>query len=142
MAVHVRMAAADDIAAMHAIRLGVTANQLSDPSRLTELDYLPYIDGRGETWVALVDGRLAGFAALDCQDQSIWALFVDPAFEGQGLGKQLMARLVESARTAKMRSLSLDTTPGTRAETFYLLRGWRKAGTASNGECRLILALD
>jgi GNAT superfamily N-acetyltransferase len=136
-----RRACADDIPAMHTIRLQVSENRLSDPSLLTESDYLPFIDKQGETWVALIADQIAGFAAIDLTDQSVWALFVDPSHEGRGLGKQLMTSLIERARELGFSSLRLVTTPGTRAEAFYLRGGWEQVGIEANGECRLALAL-
>jgi GNAT superfamily N-acetyltransferase len=136
-----RRSAAADVADLHRIRLSVRENRLTDPSRLGEADYIPFIDGHGETWHAMVEGQIAGFAALDHHDKSVWALFVDPAFEGSGLGKLLLTKLVDQARAAAIPTLSLVTTPGTRAETFYLRNGWQADGLTESGECRLILNL-
>lgn len=116
-------------------------NRLTDPSRLTEDHYRPYLADRGETWRASIDGQIAGFGTMDYEDCSIWALFVDPAFEGLGLGKLLLAKLVERARDNQMHKISLVTTPGTRAEAFYLRFGWYPVGVTEDGECRLVLGL-
>ena len=131
-----------DISAMHQIRCAVKENRLTDPSRLGEVDYIPFIAERGETWHAIVDGRIAGFGALDHRENSVWALFVDPSCEGIGLGKLLLSKLVAQARSAGMPSLALVTTPGTRAEAFYLRNGWQADGLTEDGECRLVMTLD
>lgn len=131
-----------DIPALHRIRLSVRENRLTDPSRLTEADYRPYIKGRGETWQAMIGEEIAGFAALDHTDRSIWALFVDPAFEGNGHGKRLMAKLIDQARALNLPDISLVTSLGTRAENFYRHSGWQADGLTDNGECRLTLKLD
>lgn len=130
-----------DIPEMHRIRLSVRENRVSDPARLTEADYRPFIADQGETWHARIDGKIAGFGTLDESDQSIWALFVHPDFEGMGLGKLLLAKLVDRARESQMGTINLVTTPGTRAEAFYLRCGWEPAGVAESGECRLALNL-
>lgn len=131
-----------DIAALHRIRLSVQENRLTDPSKLGEADYIPFITMRGETWHATVEGQIAGFAALDHREKSVWALFVDPAFEGIGLGKLLLTKLVDQARAAGISSLSLVTTPGTRAEAFYLRNGWQDVGLTNDGERRLVMNLN
>jgi len=130
-----------DIPEMHRIRLSVRENRVTDPARLTEADYRQFIADRGETWHAKIDGRIAGFGTLDHTDESIWALFVDPAFEGIGLGKLLLGKLVDQARNRQMPNVALVTTPGTRAEAFYLRSGWTAQGLTDSGECRLSLAL-
>lgn len=130
-----------NIPALHRIRLSVRENRLNDPARLTETAYYPFIAAQGETWHAEVEGRIAGFGTLDHEGQSIWALFVDPRFEGIGLGKLLLSKLIEQARVQQMPSISLVTTPGTRAEAFYIRCGWQADGLTESGECRLTLTL-
>ncbi len=66
---------------MHRIRLAVRENRLSDPDRISENDYLPFVNA-GSAWVALTELGLVGFAALVAGEASVWALFVDPEAEG------------------------------------------------------------
>jgi ribosomal protein S18 acetylase RimI-like enzyme len=40
-------------------------------------------------WVE--DGQGQGFSAGDPCDGTIWTLFVDPAFQGRGIGRTLLA---------------------------------------------------
>lgn len=140
MSVRIRLAGPADVAAMHRIRMSVRENRLSDPGRVTEQSYLLHL--RDESaWVAETDGRVVGFAALDAGERSVWALFVDPAAEGSGVGSALHARMVGWARSRGLDGLSLTTSPGTRAEAFYLAKGWQRAGRTADGELRLELAL-
>ncbi len=129
----IRSACAADIAAMHALRLRVAENALSDPRQVTEQSYLSYLD-RGAAWVAETERGLAGFAVLDVAEASVWALFVAPEAEGMGVGQALHARLIEEAIGRGLRRLSLSTAPGTRAERFYSESGWTRAGTTRTGE--------
>src|SRR5262245_4869502 len=79
--------------------------------------------GRLETIAAEVDGRLAAVAQLDPADGSLRALFVDDAFQGQGLGRALLAAVEARARAAGCSRLggamSLNAVP------FYTLAGFR-----------------
>lgn len=140
MSFRVRMALAADVPAMHRIRMAVVENRLSEPGRVTEESYLPYVR-EGSAWIAERGGEAVGFAIVDTAARSVWALFVDPAAEGSGVGTALHARMLSRARSLGFASLALTTSPGTRAETFYLAKGWKPAGGGPGGELRLELVL-
>jgi GNAT superfamily N-acetyltransferase len=129
----IRSARSADIEAMHALRLRVRENSLSDPGRVTEESYGPYV-AAGSAWLAETERGLGGFAVLDPAGASVWALFVAPEAEGRGIGGALLDRLLAEARARGLRRLSLQTDPGTRAERFYTAAGWTKAGTSTTGE--------
>ncbi len=136
-----RLATESDIPEMHKIRMSVDENRLSDPLALTYADYAPYIAKRGESWIVESDTGIAGFGSIDWRDTSIWALFVAPQMEGRGIGQTLFTRLIERACEMGLSKISLTTTPGTRAEAFYLRRGWEAVAIEDNGEVRMILDL-
>jgi GNAT superfamily N-acetyltransferase len=77
---------------------------------------------------------IKGLSAGDPRDGSIWALFIDPAFEGQGIGQALIAAACKSVTAAGHCVAKLSTEPGTRAERFYLRNGWRANGYTDRGE--------
>jgi GNAT superfamily N-acetyltransferase len=133
-----RLATADDIPAMHRVRVAVRENRLSDPSRITSSDYAAAMNQLGRTWVIEVDGEIAAFAS-GYLDGSIWALFVHPDHEGHGYGRTLHATMVEWLWSLGHTRLWLTTSPGTRAERFYLAQGWRPCGLEPNGDLRLEL---
>ena len=141
MTLRIRVADAADVAALHRIRLGVRENRLSSPEQVTEASYLPYI-AEGSAWVAETESGLAGFAILDRETSSIWALFVDPRSEGLGVGRALHRHLLDWAREQGLRKLWLNTSKGTRAELFYRRAGWVSAGLTAIGEVRLEIILD
>jgi GNAT superfamily N-acetyltransferase len=117
---------------MHALRLRVRENRLSDPGRVAEDSYGPYLD-REAAWVAETESGLAGFAVLDAESGTVWALFVAPEAEGLGIGRALHARLLQGAAEHGLIRLSLSTAPGTRAERFYGEAGWTRVGRAADG---------
>jgi GNAT superfamily N-acetyltransferase len=129
----IRAAATSDVPAMHAVRSKVRENRLSDPGRVTEASYLPYI-AAGSAWVAETDAGIPGFAALSASDETVWALFVDPEAEGVGIGRALHDHMLEWAREQGIRRLSLGTQEGSRAAHFYERAGWTRAGITPDGE--------
>ena len=140
MDLSIRLARSGDVSGMHRIRMAVAENRLSESSGVTEQAYLRYV--REETaWVAEEARRLVGFAIIDSGDGSIWALFVDPASEGRGIGSALHAQMLGWAEASGLRRLTLTTSSGTRAESFYLARSWRVTGRTGSGEAMLELAL-
>jgi GNAT superfamily N-acetyltransferase len=122
-----------DIPRIVEIRSAVRENRLSDPSRVTTADLLWQI---AHSPIHLWDERcvIKGFSAGDPRDGSIFALFVDPAFEGLGIGQALILAACRSLAAAGHRVAKLSTDPATRAERFYLRNGWRAKGLDARGE--------
>lgn len=137
-----REATIDDIPAMHRIRLVVRENRLRDTSWLTPEVYEACLKptGTANTWVAEVDGDIAGFATARSPEADVWALFVDPAHEGQGIGRALLDRAVAWLFERGADEVVLATGPGTRADAFYREAGWRRGETLDNGDVRYRLA--
>lgn len=132
----IRAAAVTDIPDMHAIRLAVRENQLSDSGGVGQGSYVPFVKA-GSAWVAVAGGRIVGFAVLDVGRASVWALFVDPDAEGLGVGRALHAEMIKAASVRGIASLTLTTSPGTRAERFYRASGWSVVGSTESGELRM-----
>src|SRR5687768_12234968 len=84
-----REATSADIPQMQVIRNAVKENVLSDPRLVTDRDYQKFVAVKGSSWVCETNNQLVGFAVADLPENNVWALFVDPAFEGKGIGKQL-----------------------------------------------------
>jgi GNAT superfamily N-acetyltransferase len=123
---------------MHRVRMSVRENRLVS-TQLTEADYVDFIESRGQGWVIEVEGSIVAFAVGDASAASIWALFVDPSFEGRGFGRQLHDAMVSWLWQQGHERLWLTTDPQTRARRFYEAAGWRPSGPASHGEIRLEL---
>lgn len=137
-----REATAADIPHMHRIRLSVRENPLSDPSWLTPEVYAACLRpaGTANTWVAEMDGTVAGFATARVAEGDLWALFVDPAHEGHGIGRALLDRAVAWLFEQGLDEVVLATGPGTRADDLYRRAGWRRGETLDNGDVRYRLA--
>lgn len=135
---NLREAVKADIPGMQRVRSAVRENILSDPTRVTEADYMAALDELGRTWVVEADGEIAAFAVA-YRTGSIWALFVHPDHEGRGYGKALLTTVVNWLWSLGLTRLWLITDPGTRAEQFYISQGWQSCGSVSSGEVRLEL---
>ena len=127
---HFRRARPADIAAMTAIRLGVTENVLSDPGKVTRQMYEDYLHRLGRGWVCLRGRKIVGFSYASKADASIWALFIQPGHEGLGIGRKLLALAVDWLFALGHGAVTLTTGRGTRAEGFYAASGWVREGDA------------
>lgn len=134
----VREAAADDIPAMHAIRLRVRENQLSDPSVVTEKDYHDFMVRDTKSWLCEMDGVIAGFVMVDVEKHNLWALFVAPEHECNGIGRCVHDTML-TWYFARADHLRLSTAPNTRAEAFYRKAGYGPQGSTASGEVILEL---
>ncbi|MFC4933466.1 GNAT family N-acetyltransferase [Massilia sp. GCM10023247] len=121
-----RRAVHADIPAMSRIRLSVTENMLSDPGRVTAAMYEDYLEAAGRGWVAESGGEIVAFCYAARADGSIWALFVRPGNEGQGLGKRLLGLAVDWIAELGHASARLETGAHTRADRFYAMQGWQR----------------
>ena len=123
-----REALVTDIQQMQVVRHLVKENTLSDPTLVTDADCEEYITVRGKGWVCELSGRIVGFAIADLKDHNIWALFIDPEFEKQGIGKQLHDTMLDWYFAQTKQPVWLGTAPNTRAEGFYRKAGWQETG--------------
>ena len=133
-----RQASVHDIPAMSRIRLSVNENRLRDPTRITPQMYADFLEKDGRGWVALVDGEIVAFSYANRIDGSIWALFVDPRFEGQGLGKQLLSLATDWLFSLGFRRVTLSTGTHTRAAQFYIRLGWLLASSSAGDSVFLL----
>ncbi len=129
-----RRAVPDDVPAMSALRLSVKENKLSDPMKVTDQMYLDFLERDGRGWVCEDDRGLAAFAYANRLDSTVWALFVDPRSEGFGIGSRLLQSVTEWLFEQGNDRITLTTSSGTRADGFYLARGWRRDGPDASGD--------
>lgn len=132
----IREATVADIKRIQVVRHLVKENVLSDPSLVTDADCEEYITQRGKGWVSEVDGLVVGFAIADLKDNSIWALFLQPEYEGKGIGRKLHDKMLGWYFSNSNETVWLTTSPNTRASMFYRKAGWKEVGVKSNGEIK------
>lgn len=92
-------------------------------------------------WLAEDAGQEIGFSMADRRDSQIFALFVLPEHEGKGVGTSLLTRATDWLEYQGKREAWLTTGLGTRADRFYVARGWTAAGFGEPGERMYRLSL-
>lgn len=124
----IREATVNDIKQIQIVRNLVTENTLSDPSLVTDEDCKEFITMRGKGWVCEIKNEIVGFSIADIKDNNIWALFLKPEFEKQGIGKKLHNIMLDWYFKQTRNTVWLGTSPNTRAEKFYKKLGWTEIG--------------
>ena len=114
-----------------------------------ELQNLPgkYAAPGGRLYLAEVDGMIAGCIALRPLEQSICEmkrLFVKERFRGMKIGKLLIERLIEDARTIGYKAMRLDTfaTRMEKAVQLYESYGFREIPAYYNNPNDGVLFLE
>jgi GNAT superfamily N-acetyltransferase len=131
-----REAIPDDIPQIQIVRNAVKENVLSNSKLITNDDCADYLLNRGNGWVCELDGKIVGFAIADLADNNIWALFVDPVYEKQGIGRRLHDIMLDWYFFQGKNNVWLGTSPNTRAASFYKKAGWVEADIHGKGEIR------
>lgn len=137
-----REAKIEDIKQILIVRNSVTENTLSNPDLVTEADCVEYITVRGKGWVCEIDNTIVGFAIADLKGNNIWALFLDPKFERQGIGRLLHKTMLDWYFAQTKEKVWLGTAFNTRAENFYRKAGWTEVGTHGTKEIKFEMTYD
>ncbi len=130
-----------DLPAITIIRTSVLENHLSVDEMaargITEAGIAAEMaTGNLRGWVALVGGVPAAFSYARRAESTIFAMFVQPGFEGLGLGRRLMAASEDwlFAQGVKDIWLTTDENPAIRAHGFYQRLGWVTDWAVEAGE--------
>lgn len=135
-----RAATPADVAAMFHVRTSVRENALS-ADELGRLGVTPASIARAIAqapcaWVATRGGEIVGFSMVDLADACLFAAFVLPAHEGQGIGRALI-RAAEEALFARHPVAWLETAATSRAARLYRQLGWGGEVAVGDGDIRL-----
>jgi GNAT superfamily N-acetyltransferase len=132
----------EDIPQIQIVRHSVKENVLSNPALVTDHDCKEYITIRGKGWICEINDQVVAFAIADLVDHNIWALFVHPDHAGKGIGKHLHTIMLDWYFTQTQKNVWLSTAPGTKAETFYRMNGWKEVGITKSGEVKFEMGRD
>ena len=138
----------DDMEALFDILSRTRDNPIAR-ERLAQMGVTPASLGEGlETrtlcgWVSVCDKGVIGFCIGNTETGEVLVLALLPDYEGRGIGKHLLGRVVEALFDKGHNSLWLkaDSNSEVRAHGFYRYLGWRPTGQVSeNGDERLELS--
>lgn len=137
-----REAEINDIKQIQFIRNAVKENRLSDPALVPDKDVEEYMTKRGKGWVCEADDIVVGFAIVDLIANNVWALFLNPEFEAMGIGKKLHQIMMDWYFVQTNEKIWLSTEPGSRAEKFYRMQGWKEVGVHGKGEIKFEMSFE
>ncbi len=128
-----RAATHADLPRIHEVRHGTAENRLADPALVTDDEVGWYLD-HAIFLVSEDANGIQGFTCVNHQTGYVWALFVIDGAQGRGHGTALLGAAMNRLREAGHRQAFLTTGRGTRAEAFYLGKGWQPTGVNRHGE--------
>ncbi len=139
MTIIIRDAAERDIPEIFEVRTSVRENHLSTEQMaeigITHQTILEAIHKEPCIWVALKDNQIVGFSMVDAAEACLFAAFVRPEHEGQGIGRLLVER-AEARLFETSQSIWLHTDGSSRAAGFYEKLGWKRTSLWQDGEFR------
>lgn len=138
----IRPAELDDIKQIQLVRNSVTENTLSNPNLVTDEDCAEFITKRGKGWICEIDNEIIGFSIVDLKDKNVWALFLRPEFERQGIGRKLHDIMLDWYFEQTKATIWLGTSPKTRAEKFYQKAGWTEIGIHGKDEIKFEMTYE
>ncbi len=137
-----REATIADIPQIQIVRNSVKENILSNPSVVTDDDCKIYLTQKGKGWVCVTENNIVAFAIVDVKNKNIWALFVHPAFENKGIGKELHDIMMNWFFGQTKETVWLSTASNTRAEKFYHKSGWNEVGVYGKREIKFEMSFE
>ncbi len=138
----IRVAEIEDIKQIQIVRNSVRENILSNPDLVTDKDCEEFISVRGKGWVCEINNEIVGFSIVDLKDKNIWALFLKPEFEKQGIGRKLHDTMLDWYFEQTTDNVWLGTSPNTRAEIFYRKAGWAEIGKHGKNEIKFEMTFE
>jgi ribosomal protein S18 acetylase RimI-like enzyme len=119
-----------DVPALFDVRVSTRENALSREELtgmgITEPSVTAMLKATHRGYLCEVDSRVVGFAMVNLSNGEMWVIAVLPAYEQQGVGTGLLARVEDVLWTAGWDEiwLTTDVDPSLRAYGFYRKQGW------------------
>jgi GNAT superfamily N-acetyltransferase len=140
IAVAFREAGAADMPGISRVRASVGENLLTseqlEQRGITNASVAASFLTDAKGWVAAHQDEIVAFSIANKKEESIFALFVLPAYEGHGIGSRLLDLALQWLWDSGAERAWLTTAPGSRAARFYERQGWRQIGADPSGDVR------
>ncbi|MBE9183023.1 GNAT family N-acetyltransferase [Oculatella sp. LEGE 06141] len=140
----IREARPEDVETLFMIRTSVAENYQSRED-LADLGVTPatvieMLQTDCRAWIAESNGEPAGFSMANATKKTIFAMFVLPAFECRGIGRQLMQRSERWLWSQGAEQIWLLTSNDSeiRAYGFYRHLGWIPTSVLSDGQVKFV----
>ena len=131
----IRLMTAPDISEIMRIRMSVRENHMGVEEMaaigITPQSIEEMIKANPCAFVAQLNGSILGFAIADIVGAELFALFIEPRFEGMGAGSKLLTT-AEEYLFSKHNIIRLTTAAQTRAELFYRHHGYVECSRERN----------
>ena len=137
-----REAVVADVPQIMIVRNSVKENTLVNPELVSDEDCIEFITERGKGWVCEVEGVVVGFSIIDMKEHNVWALFIHPDHEKQGIGRVLHDTMMEWYFEQTSTTAWLGTDPATRAAEFYRRSGWVEVGKYGADEIKFEMTAE
>lgn len=144
----IRIANITDVTELFRVRLSVNENKAT-MAALAKYGVTPeslpgMLLDKGRGWVAEIDGIIRAFAMADASKSTVYALFIEPDFERQGIGRKLMEEVEEWLTEMGCEQIWLETDRNSRvrANGFYRHLGWTESNIQPDGQARFIKQLN
>lgn len=139
MTITIRVAAEADIPAIFEVRTSVRDNHLSVEQMaemgITHETIRQALREEPCIWVAVEGDHIVGFSIGDAANACVFAAFVRPEWEAQGIGRRLMER-AEEFLFERHSSIWLHTDGSSPAARFYERLGWKRTQDVENRDAR------
>ncbi|AHG19535.2 hypothetical protein Z042_07850 [Chania multitudinisentens RB-25] len=140
----IRIADIADVAEMFRVRLSVNENKatMADLAKygVTPESLPKMLLNNGRGWVVEIDGVIRAFAMADADKSTVFALFIEPGYERQGIGRKLMNEAEKWLTEMGCIQIWLETdrNPQVRANGFYRHIGWTESNIQPDGQVKFI----
>jgi GNAT superfamily N-acetyltransferase len=141
-----RQMAAEDIPAIFSVRTStvenaITMERLESEYAITARSLADSMARDVKGWVCHDSGTIVAFAMGNVSNAEVLVVAVRPEYEGNGIGKIVLARVRDWLFSAGHDEIWLLTTPDPRlrAYGFYRSLGWQSTGRILRGDEILVL---
>jgi GNAT superfamily N-acetyltransferase len=141
---NIRVARIEDIETLFYIRTSVVENHQSR-QELANLGVTPQtvanmLQNDCRAWIAEIAETPIAFSMANATENTVFAMFVLPTFEGRGAGRRLMEQAEEWlwSQGTDLIWLLTGNDLGLRAYGFYLHLGWIPVGLAVDGQVKFV----